>query len=97
MIVRRIGPASLARVMGAIYAILGLVIALPMGCVATVAPTDEFRGFGLALVVLYPFIMGVLGYIGGLLSAVIYNFIASRFGGLQIQVEETAAPAGAFD
>jgi hypothetical protein len=97
MIVRRVEPASLARVMGSIYAILGLVIALPMGCVATVVPTDEFGTFGLGLVILYPIIMGVAGYLGGLLSAVIYNFIAGRFGGIEIQVEETVAPAGAFD
>jgi hypothetical protein len=39
----------------------------------------------------------VARYLGGLLSAVIYNVIAGRFGALEIQVEETAAPAGAFD
>jgi hypothetical protein len=95
MIVRRIEPVSLARVTAIIYAFIGLVAALPAGCAMTLVGslTDDvpamFGGLGLVVVLIYPIAFGLMGLVGGLLTAIVYNFVAGRFGGVEIEVEET--------
>ena len=43
--------------------------------------------FGVGAVIFLPIIYGVLGAIGGALTAVFYNIIAGMVGGLQIETE----------
>lgn len=95
MTVRRIEPISLARITGIIYAIIGLIVALPAGCMAAMVGTGAgegmfFGGLGILLVVVYPVVLGVVGLIGGLITALIYNFVAGRFGGVVLEVEHEA-------
>lgn len=44
---------------------------------------------GLVGIVLFPILYGVGGFIGGLLSSVIYNFVASMVGGIEIKVDSS--------
>lgn len=97
MILRRIEPLSLARMLGIIYAFIGLVAALPAGCALTLvgSMTAEvpamFGGLGIIVVLLYPIAFGLMGFVSGLITAFVYNFASDRFGGVEIEVEETIA------
>jgi len=51
---------------------------------------------GIWSIVLFPIGNGVLGFIGGAISALIYNLIAKIVGGIEIELEETNMQLGAM-
>jgi hypothetical protein len=110
MIVRRIGPLSLAKMMGAVYCVLGFLIGLLITCISLVVPAFSHmppgRGagvfgilFGVFAVIALPIFYGLMGFIAGLISGALYNFFARVVGGIRIELEaeagELQAPAAA--
>ena len=96
MIVRRVGPLSLAKIMGALYVLIGLVIGGIISLISIVGgafiPNDEAGGlagvlFGAAAIVILPVFYGVLGFVTSLVGAAIYNAVASVVGGVEIDVQ----------
>ena len=105
MVVRRVGALSLGKVLGAVYALLGLifgaitaffwVLTVLLG-IASSGQDAEGTGalvgvgllFGIGALVLYPIISGIVGFIGGLITAWIYNLVARLAGGLEIELED---------
>jgi hypothetical protein len=103
MIVRRIGVMSLAKLTGAIYGVLGLVFGVIFGVVMVVAAlvqgamgsgdqaiadmTGALVG-GIVFAVLVPIMYLVIGFVGGLLTAWLYNTFAARFGGVELELSE---------
>jgi hypothetical protein len=101
MIIKRVGVVSLAKVMGVLYGGIGLLLGLLFslfslaGGSAMLASGSEdaglgggmMMGMGLAAVVVFPIMYGILGFIGGLISGALFN-LASRFaGGLEIETD----------
>lgn len=98
MIVRRVKPLSLGKILGAMYVTLGLIAGLIISAVSvlgfaigSVAAPDELGNmagllFGVGAVVFIPLVYGTLGFIGGLIAALVYNLIAGVVGGLEIEV-----------
>src|SRR5689334_2508668 len=98
MIVKRIGPLSAARIAAALYGIAGLVVgtaialrvatgqaasdAMPMGG-ALAAP------IGAAAVIVLPIVYGISGFLAALITAVLYNALATIMGGIEIELEST--------
>jgi hypothetical protein len=101
MIIRRIRPASVARITGTLYAALGLFIGLVIAAAgltsSLVTAVDTFRIFGakgyfpsvlsLTAVVIMPLLYGVLGFVAGYVAAALYNGVAPRVGGIEIEVD----------
>jgi len=44
-------------------------------------------GAGLAMVIIFPVMYAVMGFIGGIIAAFIYNIVAKMVGGIQVEVE----------
>lgn len=104
MVVRRIGVLSAGKVLGALYALLGLIIGLfyalfallfaLIGVAGAANSQDALIGgaggviFGVLSVVLFPLFYGILGFIGGILSAFLYNLIARFVGGIELDVQQ---------
>jgi hypothetical protein len=91
--IRRISPLSAAKVLGILYACLGLVFVpflLIFSLVAAHAPNSQkalpFFISGI-FAVLAPVLYGAMGFIGGLISAAIYNVISGLVGGIEFEVE----------
>jgi hypothetical protein len=88
---RAINPIQLALILGLIYAVLALIIALFFiifhGLVASLMPMGG--GFPNPLVLLIGFPIGyfVGGFIGGLIVAALYNLVAGWTGGLELTFE----------
>ena len=103
MIVRRLGPLSLAKVAGGLYGFIGLLV----GCIfelismaggaASNRPGGPVFGalFGLGAIVFLPIVYGCLGFLMSLLMAALYNGVAGMVGGIEIQVEPAGAGADA--
>jgi hypothetical protein len=101
MRIRRVDPISAAKVGGVLYAALGLVIGacvslVVMGIGGVAAMSDEgsnaapFVGmlFGAGSIVILPIFYGVIGAIGMLLTALLYNLAAKVVGGIEIEVQQ---------
>jgi hypothetical protein len=98
MVVRRVKPLSLGKILGAMYLVLGLIAGLIISAVSvlgfaigSVAAPDQpgnMAGlvFGVGAVVVIPLVYGTLGFIGGLIAALVYNLIAGVVGGVEIEV-----------
>jgi len=98
MELRRIGVLSLAKISAAIYALLGLVggaiVSLVSLVVGTVAPAESGGAlsalFGVAAVVVLPVFYGVVGFVGSLIMAALYNWLAGMVGGVHIDLRVVA-------
>lgn len=77
-----IHPLQVGKVLALMYAVLGLIFA-PLFMIGPIMEGGAAAGIGifvmLMMLVMYP----VMGFIGGVISAVLYNFIARRIGGIR--------------
>ena len=102
MVVERIGPLSAAKIIGALYAALGMafgaifLLIVLAGGLATVAfganpsqPPSRGTILGLGAIVLFPIGYAVIGFVMTLIGASLYNVAASLIGGVEIEVRET--------
>ncbi len=104
MIVRRVGILSLGKVLGALYALLGLIVgafnALFWLFAAVIGfSTESGSGegiaagtfsllFGVGSIIFFPILLGIAGFLGGLLTALIYNAVARSVGGIEVDVDQ---------
>lgn len=94
-ILKRIDPMSAGKLLGAIYAVLGLLIGAIVSLLSvlrvmkTPADADAVTGalFGVGAVILIPLCYGILGWIGGALGAALFNIFAGMVGGLTVNGE----------
>jgi hypothetical protein len=96
MIVRRVGPLSLAKLMGALYLLVGLLFGAVVSLISIVGgalgPSEEAGGilgalFGTAAILVLPFFYGALGFLTALIGAALYNAVASIVGGVEIEMQ----------
>jgi hypothetical protein len=95
VMIRKFDLVSAMKIGGAMYATIGLLYALIVGCMmaalgasaARGAASGAFMTMGIIYIALSPIIFGVIGAIGGLISALIYNLWASMIGGLEMELE----------
>lgn len=96
--IKKFDPLSVMRIAAICYAALGLFEGLFVAAIFSfvgVAARDSSQGlppflapfFGVASIVIFPILFGVIGAIGGGLGAVIYNVAARVVGGIQVEVE----------
>ena len=97
MILKRIGVMSCGKMAGALYALMGLIIGAIVsllslvGAVAGMASGEDQAAFALlfsAAIVILPILYGLLGFLGGLLTAFLYNVVAKFAGGLELGLEQ---------
>lgn len=96
MVIRRVGPLSLAKISGVLYALMGLLLGGIFSLVSVVggafAPQGSDAGmagmlFGAAAIVVLPIFYGLLGFIMSLIGAALYNLIAGWVGGIELEVQ----------
>jgi hypothetical protein len=89
--IRRLGVAQMAKVMGALYFLLGILIAALMGLFGSMFQTagDESAMLfgGGAFLIALPILYGVIGVVAGALIAWLYNVVAGFTGGLELELE----------
>ena len=84
----RISIRQTSKVLAVLYGLMGLVL-LPVFVLASFAgPDDERLGIGLAVAL--PLLYAVLGYVFVAIGSAVYNFVASRVGGIEIVMKAVA-------
>lgn len=104
MVVRRIGVLSLAKIMGIIYAAIGLIAGFFMamaGALMAIIPRSQDFGpfaflFGIGGIIFMPIIYGIAGFVGGVIVSGIYNVAAGFVGGLEIEFETPPPGSGGY-
>lgn len=92
--ISKIGVLSLGKILGAIYAIMGLIFGAIMTLTSLITgpvmygPGVQSMFFGAAAIIILPVFYGVLGFIGGIITALIFNAATGFIGGLEIEVED---------
>ena len=85
--IKRIDVFSTAKVLGAIYGILGLLLGLVFLILELVSPEGTGSIELIAVMFLLPVIYGAIGGICGGLGALMYNLVSKYFGGIKIELE----------
>ena len=89
--IKKIQPKSLANISGAIYFLFGLVFGLIMFGLSLL---PDMRGeqhmpflFGFGGLFLLPLLYGAGGWLGGYVTAFVYNVVAKKVGGIKVELE----------
>jgi hypothetical protein len=91
-----VNPLKLGITLAVIYGVMSLIIAVLVFLVMTLAGAAGARTGAQALpavfsgvfVIFLPVIYAVLGFIGGVIAAFIYNLVAKWTGGVEFTTEE---------
>ena len=96
MVITRIGPISCAKISGALYAILGIIIGGGV-FVGRIGRRVRIRNslkarvsalvIGVTAIIVFPILYGCIGFLGTLLVAWLYNIGAGLVGGIEIDVQ----------
>jgi DNA-directed RNA polymerase subunit RPC12/RpoP len=89
---RRVGVLSAAIVSGVAYAVLGLALGLVVAVASTFLPAPAIpivstKLVGALAVVVFPLLYGAIGFLAGLLGALLYNLAARLAGGVRLLLE----------
>jgi hypothetical protein len=92
--VTKIGVLSLGKILGVLYAIMGLIFGalitlMSLGAGSLMGERGAFAGmlFGVGAIIAVPIFYGIMGFIGGITMALLYNLTTELIGGLEIEVE----------
>lgn len=96
--IKKIDIISLAKIEGAMGAVIGFIAGIILAIVGTAAmglagmsgadiPFAPGLIFGVAAIIILPIIYGIIGFIGGIIVAFIYNVVAGWIGGIEIELE----------
>jgi len=96
MILRHVGVLSAGKVMGAITALVGLIVGAMMTLLSLAGAAMQAKGngpqlpamfVGAAAIIAIPVFYGIFGFIMGIIYAAIYNVISGMVGGLELDFE----------
>ena len=89
---KSLGVGSCAKMMGALYAVGGLIAGAMISLVSLfgVRMGPDSSGLtastGVLAIVFLPILYGIGGLIGGAIMAIVYNFVASAVGGVEMKL-----------
>jgi len=92
---KSIDVMSLATVSAVIAAIWGFVAGIFMALGASMASSLgafagtemlPMAGFGFAAIVIFPIVYAIMGFVGGAITAFIYNIVAQKVGGVKLDL-----------
>jgi hypothetical protein len=94
--IKKIGILSLGKILGILYALLGLILGAFITLFALITPAFSSTSapgmfgalFGVGAIILLPIFYGVMGFVMGLIMALLYNLVASWVGGLEVETEK---------
>ena len=95
MVLKKVGAMSLAKISGVLYAAIGLIIGAVVSLLAMLGMAANMGGsanpmgvlFGVGAIICLPIFYGLIGFIGALIGAGLYNVLARVVGGVQLELE----------
>ena len=95
MVVKRIGPLSVGKIAGTLYAVIGVLIGGVFSLIAMAGGlSSETAGasgmgalIGVGAIVIFPLLYGGLGFVFTMLAAALYNIVAGMVGGIEVDMQ----------
>ena len=97
MVVKRVGPLSVAKNAAVLYAVLGIFVGaiFSLAAVAGAFGASDDAGvaagvagiMGIGAIIAFPIFYACIGFIGALIAAALYNVVAAMVGGIELEVE----------
>jgi hypothetical protein len=94
--IQRVGVAQLAKVMGVLYFLMGLVFLVFVLVFSRAMPGaagTAFPGLGMGMIIFMPVFYAILGVVFGALTAALYNVVAGMMGGVELDLVSTSPSA----
>src|SRR5262245_25474230 len=94
-VVKRVRVLSVGKVMGVLYALVGLLVGAPFSLIAVAGSVFSAASgqndlvaalFGVGAVLFFPVLYGVFGFIGGIIMVALYNLVSSIIGGIEVEL-----------
>lgn len=104
MILKRVGPLSVAKIAAVLYALMGFLFGACLSVFSLISgmvrPQESAgplaNAFGVGAVIWMPFFYGSIGFVGSLVTAALYNGVAKFVGGITLELEAPAAQDNAL-
>jgi hypothetical protein len=100
MVLRSVGVLSAGKILGSVYAVMGLILGafFSLFAMAGVAANGNEAGetvpflpfFGVGAIIVVPIVYGLMGFFLGAIGAAIYNLAAGFIGGIEMHFEHPA-------
>ena len=97
MVIKRVGAMSIAKVAAVLYAGIGLLFGGILALVSMAgfsalgqgSDAPSFLGpmLGVGAIIILPICYGIIGFIGTLIAASLFNLAAGMTGGVEIEVQ----------
>ena len=95
MVIKHLGAVSVAKIVGTLYVVLGLLfggifsLAALVGAFAFSQPDTPwfFKFMGVGAVFVFPIFYGCIGFFASLIAAWLYNILAGVVGGIEIEIQ----------
>ncbi|OGG15154.1 hypothetical protein A2773_04665 [Candidatus Gottesmanbacteria bacterium RIFCSPHIGHO2_01_FULL_39_10] len=91
--IKKVNPVSIAKLLAVIYGFLGLIVGAftTLGSLLGLGAAGKNMVFGLVLggasIIVMPLLYAVMGFIGGFIGGLLYNFAVKYTGGLEVEIE----------
>ena len=87
--IKSFGILQAAKVSGALYLIISAVIAIPFAVIGALAAVVSGKPEGLLMLlfILAPLLYAAMGALFAALACLVYNLIAARIGGIEIELQ----------
>ena len=86
--IERFGVGQTAKVLGVLYALMGLVFVPFFILIAMFSPAEQ--GFGLGFAIMLPILYGLAGFVFTAVGCWLYNVVAGWVGGIEVELGHTA-------
>lgn len=92
--VKKLGVLSVAKLQAVIMALVGLllgILSVIMGAVLGSmfgGSASMLGSFGVIGIIVFPIVYAIIGFIGGAISALLYNLGAGWVGGIEMNLEQ---------
>jgi len=73
-------------ILGLLYLLLSAFILVPILLISIAFGHPNALGVGMVIVL--PLIYGLIGFVGGMIMAALYNLVSKMIGGLEVEVEQ---------
>lgn len=94
MELKSIDVLSFSVVMGLVFAVMGLIMGIlvaifgaGIGSIAGLAGVGVGAFVGVGAIVIFPVMAFIQGFIGGAIFTLVYNFVASMYKGIEIELK----------
>jgi hypothetical protein len=86
--IQRFGVAQTAKFFGVLYALVGLVVLLPVLTIVSMVGADagQLAGISKGVLILIPILNGICGFIVIAIGCFLYNLVAGWVGGIEIEI-----------